>query len=160
MPTPARPHRLGLRVSHTTAVMAAVVVLIGGAPAIHAQERAVIPLPGEPAPPTSDLPRRATGAFLGAFAGAFAGVMLAGPIAGIPDWSLDNLYGAVVGSAALAPIGAHLFDDDPGSLLPPVMATAAFTALILARDEGPTELLVVLPIGQILTSALFGRGPG
>jgi len=156
MATPTRTHGLGLRVARLEAVVATVVILIAMVSPLHAQERIVVPHPGEPAAPGSDVPRRATGAFVGVLGGAITGFILTYHA----TRSYQAFYGAVIGAGALAPLGAHFFDDDPGSLLPPLLATAAFTAFMLTRDEWGTEFLVVLPIGQILASTLFGRGPG
>ena len=109
----------------------------------------------------SDIPRRATGSFLGSLSGFLAGALLTSTTTSVgpEEWS-DVVIGGLIGSAVLAPVGAYLFDDEPGSLSASLAASAALTALTLASGAEGTVVLVVLPVGQLLTATLFGRGPG
>jgi hypothetical protein len=140
--------------------MALALIATTGAP-LRAQQTDPIRGPLPPSRLESDVPRRATGAFLGSLSGFLAGALLTNTTIspGPDEWS-DLLIGGLIGSAVLAPVGAHVFDDEPGSLMASLAATAALTALTLATGAEGTTVLVVLPIGQLLTATLFGRGPG
>ena len=130
------------------------------ASALDAQEQPPVVGAAPAARLESDVGRRAAGALIGSLSGFLAGSLLANTTAtpGPDDWA-GVLVGGLIGSAILAPVGAHFFDDEPGSISAPLAATAALTAFALVSGAEGTTVLLVLPVGQILTATLFGRDP-
>lgn len=106
------------------------------------------------------------GGVLGGTAGLFGGAIIGGRLGGGNSICYDDpcgleeaLLGAVIGETVLLPLGVHLANHSRGnygySLLGALAVGAAGIGLAGATDSA--ELLLAIPIGQIISSVLIER---
>lgn len=113
-----------------------------------------------------DVPLLAGGGLAGGAVGLFGGGVLGytlsggGRICGDDSCGLlGGVYGAAMGEVVLLPLGVHLANRARGNYGYSLLASAAVGAIGvgLAGATNSTELLLAVPIGQLISSVLIER---
>jgi hypothetical protein len=103
-----------------------------------------------------------TGGMAGFFGGGYLGYLLSGGDRGCGEEDcglLGVVYGAAAGESILLPLGVHLANHRRGSYAYSLLASVAVGALGigLAGATDSAELLLAVPIGQLVSSVLIER---
>jgi hypothetical protein len=103
------------------------------------------------------------GGGLGLGAGALLGGLVGGgnKICGDDPCGLDEaIFGAIGGEVALLPLGVHLANGRRGKYLPSLAVSAAIAGvgIVLSGNGDHGEVMVAVPIAQLVSSLLIERG--